>query len=80
MLDTDYLHPNTDTSKLYIHKHTPTSEDPDKLDVHLEIYADKNYSRWDERYEIVQGNLLDPPIIAKEVVFVPIDALSGFTS
>lgn len=71
----DYLHPDTDTAKLYIHKHTPTFEDADKFDVYLEIYGDKNYSRWDARYEIVQGNLLDPPIIAKEVVFAPIDAL-----
>ena len=71
----EYLHPAADTSKLYIHKHTPTPDDPDKLDVYLEIYGDKNYSRWDARYEIVQGNLLDPPIIAKEVVFAPIDAL-----
>ena len=71
----DYLTPNTDTAKLYIYKHAPTPEDPDKLDVYLEIYGDKNYSRWDARYEIVQGNLLDSPTIAKEVVFAPIDAL-----
>ena len=71
----DYLHSDTDADRLYIHKHTPTSEDADKIDVYLEIYGDKNYSKWDARYEIVQGNLLDPPIIAKEVVFAPIDAL-----
>ena len=71
----NYLHSYIDTSKLYIYKHTPTSEDPDKRDVYLEIIGEKNYSRWDARYEILQGNLLDPPIIAKEVVFAPIDAL-----
>lgn len=71
----EYLQPNTDASKLYIYKHIPASEDPEKLDVYLEIYGEENYTRWDARYEIVQGNLLDPPIIAKEVVFAPIDAL-----
>ncbi len=71
----DYLHPNADSSKLYIHKHTPTSDAPENLDVYLEVNGEKNYSRWDARYEILQGNLLDPPIIAKEVVFAPIDAL-----
>lgn len=71
----DYLHPNTEKAKDYIYKHAPTSEDSDARAVYLEIYGDKSYSRWDARYEIVQGNLLEPPIIAKEVVFAPIDAL-----
>lgn len=69
------MHPKNDTSKLYIHKHTPTSDAPEKLDVYLEIYGEENNCKWDARYEILQGNLLDPPIIAKEVVFAPIDAL-----
>ena len=71
----DYLHPNTEQEKLYIHKHTPTSEIPDQRDVYLEIIGEEGYSRWDARYEILLGNLLDPPIIAKEVLFAPIDAL-----
>ena len=71
----DYLHPNTEPSRLYIYKHTPTSETPDQRDVYLEILGEAGYSRWDARYEILLGNLLDPPIIAKEVLFAPIDAL-----
>ena len=71
----DYLHPNTEQERLYIYKHTPTSETPDQRDVYLEILGEEGYSRWDARYEILLGNLLDPPIIAKEVLFAPIDAL-----
>ena len=71
----DYLHPNTEQKKLYIYKHTPTSEIPDQRDVYLEILGEEGYSRWDARYEILLGNLLDPPTIAKEVLFAPIDAL-----
>ena len=71
----DYLHPNTEQERLYIYKHTPTSETPDQRDVYLEILGEAGYSRWDARYEILLGNLLDPPIIAKEVLFAPIDAL-----
>ena len=71
----DYLHPSTDEAKQYIHKHTPTIEDPNHRDVYLEILGDKGYSHWDGRYEIYLGNLLNPPIIAKEVLFAPIDAL-----
>ena len=71
----DYLHPNTDERKQYIHKHTPTAENPYHRDVYLEIFGDEGYSRWDARYEILLGNLLDPPIITKEVLFAPIDTL-----
>ena len=71
----DYLHPNTDEAKQYVHKHTPTGENPYHRDVYLEISGAEGYNRWDTRYEILLGNLLDPPIIAKEVLFAPIDAL-----
>ena len=71
----NYLHPNTNEAKQYIYKHTPTSENPDHRDLHLEILGDKGYSRWDARYEILTGDLLNPPIIAKEVLFAPIDTL-----
>ena len=71
----NYLHPNTNEAKQYIYKHTPTSENPDHRDLHLEILGDKGYSRWDARYEILIGDLLNPPIIAKEVLFAPIDTL-----
>ena len=71
----DYLHPNTKDSKLYIYKHTPIPENPHQRDVYLEVLGENGYSRWDARYEILLGNLLDPPLIPKEVLFAPIDAL-----
>ena len=71
----DHLHPKTEQERLYIYKQTPTSETPDQHDVYLEILGEEGYSRWDARYEILLGNLLDPPTIAKEVLFAPIDAL-----
>ena len=71
----DYLHPNTKDSKLYIYKRTPIPENPHQRDVYLEVLGENSYSRWDARYEILLGNLLDPPLIPKEVLFAPIDAL-----
>ncbi|MYA68600.1 hypothetical protein F4009_15095 [Candidatus Poribacteria bacterium] len=71
----NYLHPNTNEAKQYIYKHIPTSENPQHRDVYLEILGDKGYSRWDARYEILIGNLVNPPIITKEVLFASIDTL-----
>ncbi len=71
----NYLHPNTNEAKQYIYKHTSTPENPHQRDVYLKILGDKGYSRWDARYEILIGNLLDPPIITKEVLFAPLDTL-----
>ncbi len=71
----DYLHPKTEASQQYIYKHTPTIEDSYHRDVYLEISGEEGYNRWDARYEILLGNLLDPPVIAKEVLFTVIDAL-----
>ena len=71
----EYLHPNTEEERLYVYKHTPTLENPNHRDIYLEIFGEKGYSRWDARYEILLGNLLDPPVISKEVLFAPIDAL-----
>ena len=71
----DYLHPNTEHERLYIYKHTSTSENPNQCDTYLEILGEEGCSRWDARYEILLGSLLDPPIIVKEVLFAPIDAL-----
>ncbi len=71
----DYLHPNTEAAKLYIHKDTPIPENVYQRDVYLEIFGQEGHTRWDARYEILIGNLLTPPVIAKEVLFAPIDAL-----
>ena len=71
----DYLHPNTEQERFYIYKHPPISEISGQRDVYLEILGEEGYSPWDARHEILLGNLLDPPIIAKEVLFAPINAL-----
>ena len=71
----DYLHPNTEQERFYIYKHPPISEISGQRDVYLEILGEEGYSHWDARHEILIGNLLDPPIIAKAVLFAPINAL-----
>ena len=71
----DYLHPNTEAARRYIYKRTPMPENAYQQEVYLEIFGAKGFNRWDGRYEILLGNLLDPPIISKEVLFTPIDAL-----
>ena len=71
----EYLHPNTKQARLYVYKGTPTAENPHQHDAYLEIFGEKGYSCWDARYEILLGDLLDPPVISKEVLFAPIDAL-----
>ena len=71
----NYLHSNTEQARQYIHKHIPTKDNPHHRDVYLEILGETGYNRWDGRYEILLGNLLDPPFITKEVLFAPIDAL-----
>ena len=70
-----YLHPNTKEARLYISEQTTTAENPHPHDAYLEILGEKGYNCWDARYEILLGNLLDPPVISKEVFFAPIDAL-----
>ena len=71
----DYLHPSSDEAKQYIYKYTPTQENPHHRDVYLEILGDAGYSRWDARYEILLGDLLEPPVIIKDVLFASIDTL-----
>ena len=71
----DYLHPNNKEAKYYIYKHASTAENLHKRDVYLRVLGKEGHNRWDARNEILLGNLLEPPIIAKEVVFAPIDAL-----
>ena len=71
----DYLHPNTEEAVLYVYQHTPTEENPDHRDVYLEILGEAGYSRWDARYEILFGNLLNPPLVSKEILFNAIEGL-----
>ncbi len=71
----DYLHPHTVEARQYIYERTPTPENADQRKVYLEIFGDKGFNRWDGRYEMLLGHLLDPPVISKEALFAPIDAL-----
>ena len=71
----DYLHPSTQASKQYIYKHDPSLEAPDHREVYLEIFGEAGYSCWDARYEIIVGDLLNPPVISADVLFAPIDVL-----
>ena len=71
----EYLHSATESEKQYIYKHNPTPENPHQRDSYLEILGKDGCARWDARYEILLGNLLEPPVVAKEVLFAPIDAL-----
>ena len=71
----DYLHPSNEETRLYIYRETPTAENPDQLEVYLEILGEEAVSCWDARYEILVGNLLNPPLIDKEVLFAHIDTL-----
>ena len=70
-----YLHPNTEQPLLYIDKQTSTAEHPHPHKAYIEILGEKGHNCWDARYEILLGNLLDPPLIPKEIFFAAIDAL-----
>ena len=68
----EYLHPNAEQAGFAEGDLTP--ENPHLHDAYFEILGEKRYSYWDGRYEILLGNLLDPPVISKEVLFPLIDA------
>ncbi|MCG9128200.1 hypothetical protein JT359_11415 [Candidatus Poribacteria bacterium] len=71
----DYLHSDTIEESLNIYRHTPTDENPhDKIEI-LEVLGNKQFSCWDARYEVVTGNLLDPPVIPKDIFLGPVEAL-----
>ena len=70
-----YLHPNTKEARFYIYKDVPTLGDSYQRDVYLEILGEEGHSPWDARYEILLGDLLNPPVITKEMLFAVIDAL-----
>ena len=70
-----YLHPNTNQERLFVYKQTPTAENPHKHEAYIEILGEQGYNCWDARYEVLLGDLLDPPVVSKEVFFAPINAL-----
>ena len=69
----DYLHQNTEEARLYAYKDAPTPENPHQRDVYLEILGEAGHSPWDARYELLFGDLLNPPVIDKGVLFAVID-------
>ena len=71
----EYLHPNTQETEPYIYKDTTTPENLHQRDVYLEILGDSGHSAWDARYEILCGELLKPPVIAKGILFAALDRL-----
>ena len=71
----DYLHPNTELERLYVYKDTLTSKNLQQREVYLTIFGEEGYNTWDARFEILLGNLLDPPLAVKKEIFVSIDAL-----
>ena len=70
-----YLHPSTKQARFYIYKQTSAAAHPNPHEVYLEIFGERGATRWDARHEIVIGDLLDPPVIPKEVLFAPLNAL-----
>ena len=74
----DYLHPNTTDISQYVHKHRSGSNPSRDRDVYVRIIGDKGFTRWDARYQILKGSLLDPPIISKDVLFAFLDVLREF--
>ena len=71
----DYLHPNTEEAKFYIYKDVQSTGNSYQRDVYLEILGEEGHSPWDARYEILLGDLLNPPVIAKEILFTSINTL-----
>lgn len=71
----DYLHPNTTDARQYVHKYLPDTDPHSDGDVYVKIIGDKGFTRWDARYEILTGSLLDPPTISKDVLFAFLDVL-----
>lgn len=71
----DYLYPNTDEERFFIYKQNATEDDPNHRVVYLEVLGNEGYSQWDMRYEILHGKLLEPPVIAKEILFASLHKL-----
>ena len=63
-----YLHPNTQQARLSVYKATPTAENADQHETYLEILGEHGHNCWDARYEILLGDLLEPPVIPREVL------------
>lgn len=70
-----YLHPSTDQPNLSVYDGTSIAEGTDEHTPHIELVGEEGHTCWDARYEILLGDLLDPPVVSKEIFFAPLDAL-----
>ena len=70
-----YLYRKTEQARLSVYKQTVPAEHPHLHEAYFEISGENGYTPWDARHEILVGDLLDPPVIPKEVLFTPTAAL-----
>lgn len=68
----DYMHPKRNADREYI---GVWDKNGDRSALYLEIFSEKGLSRWDARYEIVEGDLFNIPVIDTESLFAVIDDL-----
>lgn len=70
----NYLHSNQKCDKEYIGVWESQKE---RTSLYLEIFSEKGLSRWDARYEIVEGDLFNIPVIESDKLFSVIDNLKN---
>ena len=70
----DYLHPKRNADREYI---GAWDKNGNRTSLYLEIFSEKGLSRWDARYEIVEGDLLNIPVIDVRDLFLVIDDLKN---
>ncbi len=70
----DYLHPKRNADREYI---GIWNKNGNRTALYLEIFSEKGLSRWDARYEIVEGDLFNIPVIDDKDLFAVIDDLKN---
>ena len=70
----EYLHPRQTADREYI---SVWDNNGDRTSLYLEIFSEKGLSRWDARYEIVEGDLFNIPVIDVKELFLIIDDLKN---
>ena len=67
-----YIHPRPESEREYAARYAEELDEngkPVREKLFLEIFGDKGTTRWDSRYEIVCGNLFNPPTIPYTEIF-----------
>lgn len=62
----DYQHPNGNEDKQYVYRY---DAEGNKVTLYAEVFGEKGLTRWDGRYEIITGDICNPPVIAHEKIF-----------